>query len=254
MKALFLGTGTSQGVPMVGCDCAVCKSKNSKDIRLRSSLLVYVNGCSILIDIGPDFRYQMLRANISSIDSILLTHQHRDHTAGLDDIRPVYYKYKKPINIYAEYSVCESIKMDFRYLFSGVNYPGKPKLNFQIIDLEPFYLNNIKITPIRAMHYKLPVLGFRIGNMSYVTDANYISSEEKNKLLNSDVLIINSLQKDKHISHYSLEDSIQLIQDLKPKKAYLTHIGHGMGIHEMVEKELPENVFLAYDNLCLQLK
>ena len=185
---------------------------------------------------------------------IFLTHQHRDHTAGLDDIRPVYYKLKKTINIYAEYGVCESVKMDFRYLFSGVDYPGKPKLNFQVIDLKPFYVNNIKITPIRAMHYKLPVLGFRIGGMSYVTDANYIAPEEKKKLLHSDILIINSLQKDQHISHYNLAESVQLISELKPKKAYLTHIGHGMGMHNLVEKELPKNVFLAYDTLCLNFK
>ena len=253
MKIVFLGTGTSQGVPVIGCNCDVCKSCDGKDNRLRSSLFIAINNSNILIDIGPDFRYQMLRSGISSIDDILITHQHRDHTAGLDDIRPIYYRSKKSINIYAEQSVCEALKMDFRYLFSGVDYPGKPKLSFKIIELKPFIINDVNITPIRALHYKLPVLGFRIGDMSYVTDANYISLKEKRKLYNLDVLIINSLQRDKHISHYNLEESIQLIKELKPKKAYLTHIGHGMGLHKTVEKELPKNVFLAYDNLHINL-
>ena len=253
MKAIFLGTGTSQGVPIIGCNCLVCKSSDSKDVRLRSSLLVVLNQKSILIDIGPDFRFQMLNSKISSINHILFTHQHRDHTAGLDDIRPIYYLQKKPIELYGEHHVLKSIQHDFQYLFSGSDYPGKPKFNLNIIDNNLFFLEKIKITPIRAMHYKLPVLGFRIGNLAYVTDANYISLVEKNKLLRLDVLILNSLERDKHISHYNLEEALEIIKEVNPKKAYLTHISHNMGLYKEVMKELPNNVSLAYDNLTIQI-
>ena len=249
IKVMFLGTGTSQGVPVIGCDCIVCQSNNTLDKRLRSSLLVSINHYNILIDIGPDFRYQILRSNNFNIGTILFTHQHRDHTAGLDDLRPIYYLSKKPIQLYAEHNVFLGIKNDFSYLFSGVEYPGKPKFDFNIIENNPFYISNIKVIPIRVMHHKLPVFGYRIGAFAYITDANYISNEEKQKLLGLDVLIINSLQKENHISHYNLAEALGVINELKPKKAYLTHISHGMGLHEKVIKELPENVFLSYDNL-----
>lgn len=253
IKANFLGTGTSQGVPVIGCTCMVCQSKNEKDKRLRSSLFISINNFNILIDIGPDFREQILKLNQFSIDAILFTHQHRDHTAGLDDLRPIYYMDKKPIALYAENSVFKAIKNDFNYLFLGANYPGKPKFSLNTISTDDFQIFNMKITPIRVMHHKLPVLGYRIGNLSYITDANYISDDEKNKLMGSEILIINSLQKEKHISHFNLQQSLSLIAEIQPKKAYLTHISHAMGVHDEIEKELPENVYLAYDNLEITL-
>ena len=246
---VFLGTGTSQGVPVIGCGCVICKSKNKKDHRLRTSALIKTDNCNILLDIGPDFRAQMLNSKNSKINSILLTHQHRDHTAGLDDIRPIYYQHKKPINLYAEDFVVKSIKNDFHYLFDDHQYPGKPKINIHLIDNNPFFISDIQIFPIRVMHHKLPVFGYRIGELSYITDANYISLEEKKKILGSKILIINSLQKKPHISHYNLEQSLELIEELRPEKAYLTHISHEMGTYNEISKELPKNVFLAYDNL-----
>ena len=253
IKANFLGTGTSQGVPVIGCTCMVCESKNPKDQRLRSSLFISINNCNILIDIGPDFRSQILKLNKFSIDSILFTHQHRDHTAGLDDLRPIYYMYKKPIALYAENNVFKAIKNDFNYLFYGANYPGKPKFHLNNITTDDFYISNIKIKPIRVMHHKLPVLGYRIGNLSYITDANYISDKEKEKLMGSEILIINSLQQEKHISHFNLKESLSLIAEIQPKTAYLTHISHGMGLHDSIQKELPKNVLLAYDGLAITL-
>ena len=252
-RVLFLGTGTSQGVPVIGCDCPVCNSKNTKDKRFRSSILITINSLDILIDIGPDFRNQMLQIKQSSIDSILITHQHRDHTAGLDDVRPIYYLNQTPIDLYAETNVIKSIKRDFHYLFNSPDYPGKPKINLNTINNKSFFLSDIKITPIRVMHYKLPIFGYRIGNLSYITDANYISPKEKQKLIGTKILIINSLQREPHISHYNLEQSLSLIKELKPEKAYLTHISHNMGTYDDVKQELPNNVFLAYDNLELNI-
>jgi len=252
-ELLFLGTGTSQGVPVIGCSCCICQSNNHKDNRLRSSLLLKINSQSILIDIGPDFRTQMLNTNTINIDSVLITHQHRDHTAGLDDLRPIFHLNKKPIQLYAEDVVIESLKRDFNYLFTGPEYPGKPQININLIDNNPFLISEFKITPIRVMHYKLPILGYRIGDISYITDANYIASKEKNKIIGSKILIINSLQRETHISHYNLRESLALIRELKPERAYLTHISHNMGLHDEVSKELPDNVFLAYDNLNITL-
>jgi len=253
IKANFLGTGTSQGVPVIGCTCIVCQSKNVKDQRLRSSLFVSINNYNILIDIGPDFREQILKLNKSSIDAILFTHQHRDHTAGLDDLRPLYYMHKKPIELYAENTVFKALQHDFNYLFLGTNYPGKPKFHLNTITTDDFKIANINITPIRVMHHKLPILGYRIGDLSYITDANYISDNEKQKLMGSEILIINSLQQEKHISHFNLKESLSLISEIQPKKAYLTHISHGMGLYDEIRKELPKNVMLAYDTLDITL-
>jgi phosphoribosyl 1,2-cyclic phosphate phosphodiesterase len=250
-EVLFLGTGTSQGVPIIGCDCPVCCSDNKKDNRLRASILIKINFFNILIDIGPDFRSQMLQANNSKVNSILITHKHRDHTAGLDDLRPIYYLNKKPIDIYGEDKVLESINNDFKYLFDGPDYPGKPKINLNTISNNSFFINDIKITPIRVMHHKLPIFGYRIGDLSYITDAKYISNSEKNKIKGSKVLIINSLQRESHISHYNLQESLELINEINPQTAYLTHISHNMGLHNDVQKELPANVFLAYDQLSI---
>ena len=251
IKVIFLGTGTSQGVPMLGCTCLVCKSTNTKDKRLRSSILISINSFNILIDVGPDFRHQMLRANCPSIDAVLFTHQHRDHTAGIDDLRPIYYKQKKPIPLYAENMVFDYIRSGFDYLFGLKDYPGKPKFQLHDIINKPFPISNIQVTPIRVMHHKLPVFGYRIGDLCYITDANFISEKEKEKLIGTKLLIINSLQKEQHISHYNLNDTLNLINEIKPSEAYLTHIGHGMGLHNQVEQELPQNIHLAYDNLQL---
>jgi len=252
-KVLFLGTGTSQGVPVIGCSCVVCGSNNSKDRRFRSSVLVTINSINILIDIGPDFRSQMLDSNISSIDHILITHQHRDHTAGIDDLRPIYYLNKRPISLYAENHVIQALKQDFQYIFNSYDYPGKPKINLRKIDNFPFLLSDFEIIPIRVMHHKLPIFGYRIGDLSYITDANYISSQEMKKLIGTKILIINSLQKEPHISHYNLQQSLELIEELNPDKAYLTHVSHNMGTYKSIQKELPENVFLAYDMLEIEI-
>ena len=249
-KLIFLGSGTSQGVPVIGCNCLVCNSINKKDKRLRSSVILQLGKTNILIDSGPDFRYQILKNKIKNIDAVLYTHEHRDHVAGIDDLRSFYYLNKEPINMYMSSKVLNALKKDYSYLFSDKEYFGKPKLEIEIIDKsKPFYVFNHEVTPIQVHHYKLPVLGFKFYNLAYITDANFISENELNKLKNLDVLIINCLQKKNHISHFNLEKVLEIIKILKPKKSYLTHIGHGLGLHEEVQVELPMNVFLAYDNL-----
>lgn len=247
---IFLGTGTSQGVPVIGCSCLVCKSKNNKDKRLRSSVLIQYEKKNILIDSGPDFRYQILREDINNIDAVFYTHEHRDHVAGLDDLRSFYYLNKKPISMYMTKRVNDALKQDYSYFFSEKEYFGKPKLNITIIDKSNhFNLFNNQITPIEAMHYKLPVLGYRILDLAYLTDANYINERELEKLQNLDTLIINCLQKSPHISHFNLDQVLELIDFLKPKVSYLTHISHNLGLHDQIQKELPNNVYLAFDQL-----
>lgn len=253
LKLTFLGTGTSQGVPIIACKCPVCLSKNPKDKRLRSSVLIHVDGQNLVIDSGPDFRYQMLRAKVENISAILFTHEHKDHTAGLDDIRAFNWVNKKAVSIYAEKRVQESLKMEFSYVFADFKYPGIPQMNLIDLNNEPFQINGTKILPIRVKHFKLPVYGFRIGDLAYITDANYISSEEKEKLKGLKVLVLNALRKEKHISHFTLSEALEVIRELQPEKAYLTHISHQMGFHDEVEAELPENVFLAYDELEIEV-
>jgi len=249
-KLIFLGSGTSQGVPVIGCNCLICNSVNKKDKRLRSSVILQLGKTNILIDSGPDFRYQILKNKIKNIDAVLYTHEHRDHVAGIDDLRSFYYLNKEPINMYMSSKVLNALKKDYSYLFSDKEYFGKPKLEIEIIDKsKPFYVFNHEVIPIQVQHYKLPVLGFKFYNLAYITDANFISQNELNKLKNLDVLIINCLQKKTHISHFNLEKVLEIIKILKPKKSYLTHIGHGLGLHEEIQGELPLNVFLAYDNL-----
>lgn len=249
MKITFLGTGTSQGVPVIACKCDVCCSNDSKDKRLRSSVLLEIENQTFVIDAGPDFRQQMLRENVQTLDAILITHEHKDHVGGLDDVRAFNYVMKKPSDIYAEKRVHESIKREYSYVFAELKYPGIPKMNLHEIKENPFQVNNIKIEPIRVFHNKLPILGFKIRNFAYITDANKIPDKEK--LKNLDVLVINALRKKKHISHFCLKGALKLIKELKPKKAYLTHISHLMGEHKIIEKELPKNVFFAYDGLLL---
>lgn len=253
MQVTFLGTGTSQGVPIVGCNCAVCQSINPKDKRLRCSLHIQVNDKSIIIDTGPDFRQQLLANKIKDVDAILYTHEHKDHVAGLDDVRPINFLQQHDIPIYAEQRVLKALQCEFHYAFADEKYPGVPQLTLNEISSEPFTAAGIPITPIRAMHYRLPVLGFRVNNFAYVTDANFIEEAELEKLKNLDVLAINALRKEPHISHFTLQEAIDLIEQLQPKQAYLIHISHAMGLHNDINNELPQNVSVAYDRLRLNL-
>ena len=253
MTVTFLGTGTSQGVPVIGCECDVCRSLDFRDKRLRVSIHLQINGKSIIVDSGPDFRQQVLRESIRKLDALLFTHEHKDHTSGMDDIRAYNFMQHMDMPLYAEERVIDQIKQEYAYIFSGHNYPGIPRVNLFPISEEPFEVEGIAVTPIRVMHYKLPVLGFRIGNFTYITDANFIAEEEKAKIAGSEVIVLNALRKEPHISHFSLAEAVDLLAELKPKKAYLTHISHLMGFHREVEKELPEFVSLAYDGLKIAL-
>lgn len=249
MKLTFLGTGTSQGVPVIGCSCDACLSNDFRDNRLRSSVLVESPLTSIAIDAGPDFRQQMLRVKQRKLDAILLTHEHRDHVAGLDDVRAFNFFSGKPMDVWAELRVQQAISKEYEYAFSDEKYPGSPDISLHTIDGNNFNISDIDIIPIRALHYKMPVFGFRIEGLTYITDANYISDEEKKKINGSEVLIVNALRRKKHLSHFTLYEAINLIEEIRPRKAYLTHISHQMGISAEIEKELPDNVFLAYDGL-----
>ena len=251
IKVTFLGTGTSSGVPMIGCNCEVCSSTDKKDNRLRSSILVQSEKTSLVVDTGPDFRYQMLRQKVKHLDAVVFTHPHKDHMAGLDDIKAFNYLTKKPIEIYADSLTEEAVRRDFYYAFSDTKYPGIPELNLNTITSEPFVVGDIPITPILVWHLKMPVMGFRFGKFTYITDANRIDEVEKEKLRGSDVLVLNALRKQKHISHFTLGEATALAQELKVPKAYFTHVSHQLGLHEEIEAELPENIHLAYDGLVL---
>lgn len=253
MRITMLGTGTSQGIPMIGCPCNVCHSTDARDNRLRSSMHIEVDGISLVIDIGPDFRQQMLRAKIMDIDALLVTHEHNDHVAGLDDIRPYNFLRNKNIPLYAQKRVGQSLKSRFPYIFQTANkYPGAPCVDFHPIDKNtPFSVNGIQITPVEVMHGKLPILGFRINDFAYLTDVHTIRSGEMDKLRGLDTLIISALHHRPHHSHMTLEESLDTIQKIAPQKAYLMHMSHLMGLHAEVEKTLPENVFMGYDTLVL---
>ncbi len=254
MRVTFLGTGTSQGVPVIACECVVCKSADKHDKRLRVSVLLEVDDQVILIDTGPDFRYQMLRADVKKLDAILYTHEHKDHVAGLDDVRAFNYKQQAEVDIYAHQRVQGALKKEFHYIFSGDNYPGIPRLKLNnIIDGESFQAAGIDIIPISVMHYLLPVFGFRIGDFTYITDAKIISPQEKEKVKGSKILVINALQREKHISHFTLDEALEFAAEIGANKTYLTHISHKLGTHAEVSRQLPEGVFLAYDGLELEI-
>ncbi len=254
MKVTFLGTGTSQGIPVIACDCEVCVSQNEKDKRLRVSVLVETENNSLVIDSGPDFRTQMLRANVKNIDGILYTHEHKDHVAGMDDVRPFCFKHKKEIEIYAHQRVLNQLKQEFHYVFDErFNYPGIPRINANVITNQPFVINNETITPIDGLHYKLQVFGFRIGDFTYITDMNAISDEELEKVKETKILVLNALQKKPHISHFNLEEAIEMVKKINPEKTYFTHLSHTMGLHDEVMNELPESIELAYDGLEITL-
>ncbi|MFO7852968.1 MAG: MBL fold metallo-hydrolase [Bacteroidota bacterium] len=253
MKITFLGTGTSQGVPVIACSCKVCQSKDPKDKRLRSSLLIESGDQNIVIDAGPDFRQQMLRAGVKKLDSILLTHEHKDHIGGMDDVRAFNYISKKPIDIYSAERVQTAIMREYPYVFTEHKYPGVPQMNLITINDEPFWINNLHIIPVKVYHYRLPVYGFRLNDFAYITDANYISGENKQKLIEVKYLVVNALRKEKHLSHFNLQEAVGLIKEISPRKAYITHISHQMGLHSDVSKELPPDIELAYDGLVLDI-
>lgn len=251
-KLTFLGTGTSQGVPMIGCGCEVCRSTDSHDKRLRASAFVEYQGLKILIDAGPDFRYQMLRAGITGVDAILLTHNHKDHTGGLDDIRAFNYLEKREIQIYCEQYVEDSLRMEYSYAFAENKYPGAPEWKVNIIDDTPFKINGVEIIPIRGKHYRLPVLGYRFGNIAYCTDMNHIPEEEFSKLEGLEHFIINCVRRGRHISHFSLEEALVTARRVGAAHTWLTHLSHQLPVHRLLSEELPDGVCPAYDGLVIK--
>ena len=252
MKITFLGTGTSQGVPVIGCDCEVCLSKNEKDKRLRASILIEEKGKVIVVDTGPDFRQQMLRENVQHLDAVVFTHEHKDHIAGLDDVRAFNFKQKKDMEVYATAETQVALKREFHYAFAENPYPGVPKINLNTIANEAFNIGGVQLMPINVWHHKMPVKAFRVNNFTYITDANRIDAEEIDKIRGSEVIVINALRKTDHISHFKLSKAIELLKELKPKKAYLTHISHYLGKHDEVLKELPDYIEIAHDSLTIE--
>ena len=240
-------------MPVIACNCQTCLSKDPRDKRLRTSLLVQTDKTDIVFDTGPDFRQQMLRENVQNLDAVIYTHEHRDHIAGLDDIRAFNFKQKKPMDIFTEERVLSALKYEYPYIFAEKKYPGIPKINVHLINEEDFSINGLKITPIRVMHYRLPVLGFRIGDLAYITDANFISEGEKEKLYGVKYFIVNALRKEKHVSHFTLSEAVELISEISPKRAWLTHMSHQMGYHYELEKELPPHIRPAYDGLSFDV-
>lgn len=253
MTITFLGTGTSQGVPVIGCDCEVCRSLDFRDKRLRVSVHVQVGEKSLVIDTGPDFRQQALRARIARLDAVLMTHEHKDHTAGLDDVRAYNFRQQRDMPVYGRASVLEQITREFSYAFAEKKYPGVPRIQLRPIENRPFEAEGVPVTPVEVLHHRLPVFGFRIGDFSYLTDANFIADEEVEKIRGSRVLVINALQKEAHVSHFTLAQALEQVQRIQPETAYLTHLSHRMGRHAAVEAELPPNVRIAYDGLRLML-
>ena len=249
----FLGTGTSSGVPMIACPCEVCHSANPKDKRLRCSILVQSANTSLVVDTGPDFRYQMLRAKVTQLDAILFTHPHKDHIAGLDDVRAFNYFSRKPMNVYANELTQEVIIREFPYAFTENKFPGLPEINLQSIDMDSFAIGDITVTPILVWHLKMPVLAFRFGKFTYITDANRIETGEKEKIKGSEILVVNALRKEKHISHFSLDEAVELANELQVPQTYITHLSHQMGKHDEVTKTLPPDMSFAYDTLTIQL-
>jgi phosphoribosyl 1,2-cyclic phosphate phosphodiesterase len=253
VKVTFLGSGTSQGIPVIACSCAVCTSVDTRDKRLRSSILLQVDDKNIVIDSGPDFRYQMLRAGVTHLDALVFTHEHKDHTAGLDDIRAFNYKQGEAINVYAHKRVQDALKKEFSYIFAHHKYPGIPQLDLFEIGHHPFEVAGVPFIPIEVMHFQLPVLGFRIANFTYITDAKTVTEVEKAKIKGTKVLVINALQQEKHISHFTLEEALAFAQEIGAEKTYFTHISHRLGTHQKISELLPAGVELAYDGLCLSI-
>ncbi|MBV6644227.1 MAG: MBL fold metallo-hydrolase [Cyclobacteriaceae bacterium] len=253
MKITFLGTGTSQGVPVIGCECETCRSLDHQDKRLRSSVLVQIEDLQFVIDTGPDFRQQMLRERVRRLDAVLYTHEHKDHTAGLDDVRSFNFLQQMDMPLFAHERVITQLHREYSYIFAKEKYPGVPRVQTHLIENKTFKINNLSVTPIEVMHYKLPVFGFRIHDFTYITDANHIAEEEIEKIKGSKVLVLNALQKTDHISHFTLDQAIAMAEKIGAEKTYLTHISHKLGRHRDVRQELPEGVELAFDGLKLSL-
>ncbi|WP_026898010.1 MBL fold metallo-hydrolase [Daejeonella oryzae] len=252
MKVTFLGTGTSQGIPVIACDCRVCSSADYRDKRLRVSVLLEVEGKVIVIDSGPDFRYQMLRAGVKHLDAIVFTHEHKDHVAGMDDIRAFNFKQQTEIEVYAHPRVQEALKKEFSYIFSSLKYPGIPRINMHTIENNSFQVCGVPFLPVEVMHFQLPVFGFRIGDFTYITDAKTITDQEKEKIRGTRILVINALQREKHISHLTLDEAIKLAEEIGANETYFTHMSHRLGTHSEISAMLPQGIFLAYDGLVLE--
>lgn len=253
IKLTFLGTGTSQGIPLIGCTCDVCLSKDTKDKRLRTSVLIESATTRVVIDTGPDFRYQMLREKINKLDAVVFTHEHKDHIAGLDEVRAFNYINRMKMPVYASERVQTALKREYAYIFSEEKYPGIPEIDLFTIEDTPFFVGDLLLEPVNVMHYKLPVKGFKVNKLAYITDANFISDEEKKKLKDLDVLILNALRREAHVSHFTFSEAQELVAELKPKKAYFVHMAHQLGFHEELNKELPSNIELAFDGLQIVL-
>lgn len=253
MKVTILGSGTSQGVPVIACDCEVCRSTDKQDKRLRCSAMIEIGDRKIVIDAGPDFRYQMLRAGVKDVRALLLTHEHKDHIGGLDDIRAFNWVKQGKVDVYSNRRTVEAVKRDYAYAFEEVRYPGVPDMDLHVVGEDPFYIDEVEVVPLTVMHYKLPVTAFRIGGFAYITDANYIPEEGMRKLEGVECLVIDALRRERHLSHFSLEEALEVIRRLGVKRAFLTHVGHQMGLTREVERTLPANVRLAYDGLTFEV-
>ncbi len=253
MTITFLGTGTSQGVPVITCECAICTSKDPQDQRLRSSIMVTNEGKNVVVDTGPDFRQQMLREKVKAIAGIVFTHEHKDHIAGLDEVRAFNYFNKWRAQVYCSALVDAALRREFAYAFADMKYPGIPEIDINQITLQPFSLIGLEFIPIEVMHFQMPVFGYRIGDFTYITDANSISEEEKAKIRGSKVLVLNALRREKHPSHFNLPEAIALATELGAEKTYFTHISHQLGLHEDINRELPAGMQLAYDGLKIDI-
>ena len=253
MIITFLGTGTSQGVPVITCNCSICTSKDPKDNRLRTSVLIETEGKTLVIDTGPDFRYQMLRSKAKTLDAVLYTHEHKDHIAGLDDIRPFNYLQKKVIDVFATERVQQALKREFSYIFANTRYHGLPQINVhEVINGQEFKIGETSIIPFEVMHHLMPITGYRIGDFTYITDAKKISESSIEKIKGTKVLVLNALQIENHISHFTLQEAIDFARAVGAETTYLTHISHNLGLHESVSKELPKGILLAYDGLKIE--
>ncbi len=249
IKFTLLGTGTSQGVPVIACDCKVCTSADPRDNRLRTSVLIEYRQQVLVIDTGPDFRQQMLRQKVKKLDAVLFTHEHKDHVAGLDDVRAFNFRQKEAIDVYAEPRVQDALRREYAYIFADDRYPGIPSVNMHLLENKPFQIGALTIQPIRVMHYKLPILGFRIGNFAYLTDVKSVPEEELSKLAGLEVLIVTALRKEPHISHMSLSEALEQVERIRPIQTYLTHLNHTFGLHAIEDAQLPKGVNIAYDGL-----
>jgi phosphoribosyl 1,2-cyclic phosphate phosphodiesterase len=254
MKVTFLGTGTSQGVPLIACECKVCKSNDTRDKRLRASVMISIDNENYVIDSGPDFRQQMLRENVKTLSGILFTHEHKDHIAGLDDVRAFNFKEDRPMEIYCNSHVETALHREFHYVFSKNKYPGIPKIRINLIKNKKFHLpNGLEIIPVEVLHHKLPVFCYRIGDFTYITDAKTVSEKERKKIRGTKILVINCLHEFEHLSHFNLKEALEFIDDIKPEITYLTHISHYFGLYKEICEKLPKNVFPAYDCLSFEI-